>query len=389
MPLLPGSDKATISHNIREMIRAGHPREQAIAAALRKARGRRGDRTLMTPYRRSVIQSPAQTIDRSYTPPPGPGTQRRNRPYVGNDPSAASSERAGYQVAAPDPNTRPLQITRSDAAGRRRLPRQIPPTGHERDYAKALLKLIDRACAPWRGPLRQIPALIDQARAERGDSERYDGAHAKLRALLARAEKQASAAFSRDDVEALARKFAARTSTYQRLQLARQVRAALGVDPVFRDKGLAARVDQFAHENTALVTRIPQRLHGDLEAMVTRAAASSRPSPALADEIEERFGVAQRHAKLIARDQVSKLFGSLNHARQKELGVSRFVWRTVGDERVREEHAAIDGEEFDYDDPPVVDGEESLPSEPVCCRCFADPVLDDIVGGDEEDDEEQ
>jgi hypothetical protein len=45
MPLKSGSSKEAISHNIREMINAGHPREQAIAAAMRKAgknKGRKG-----------------------------------------------------------------------------------------------------------------------------------------------------------------------------------------------------------------------------------------------------------------------------------------------------------------------------------------------------------
>jgi len=38
MPLKPGSSRETISHNIAEMIKAGHPKDQAIAAALRTAR---------------------------------------------------------------------------------------------------------------------------------------------------------------------------------------------------------------------------------------------------------------------------------------------------------------------------------------------------------------
>lgn len=38
MPLLPGKDKKTISNNIKEMVEAGHPQKQAIAAALSKAR---------------------------------------------------------------------------------------------------------------------------------------------------------------------------------------------------------------------------------------------------------------------------------------------------------------------------------------------------------------
>jgi hypothetical protein len=37
MPLQKGSGKATISKNIREMIRSGYPPSQATAAALRTA----------------------------------------------------------------------------------------------------------------------------------------------------------------------------------------------------------------------------------------------------------------------------------------------------------------------------------------------------------------
>lgn len=37
MPLLPGKDSSIISHNIHEMVKAGHPHDQAVAAALHNA----------------------------------------------------------------------------------------------------------------------------------------------------------------------------------------------------------------------------------------------------------------------------------------------------------------------------------------------------------------
>jgi len=41
MPLKKGSSRATIAANIREMVKAGHPPKQAVAAALRQARSSR------------------------------------------------------------------------------------------------------------------------------------------------------------------------------------------------------------------------------------------------------------------------------------------------------------------------------------------------------------
>jgi len=51
MPLTPGSDKKTVSNNIREMIAAGHPRDQAVAAALSTARKPRAHGGALRPKR--------------------------------------------------------------------------------------------------------------------------------------------------------------------------------------------------------------------------------------------------------------------------------------------------------------------------------------------------
>lgn len=38
MPLLKGKSKKIVSENIREMVNAGHPQKQAVAASLNQAR---------------------------------------------------------------------------------------------------------------------------------------------------------------------------------------------------------------------------------------------------------------------------------------------------------------------------------------------------------------
>jgi SPP1 gp7 family putative phage head morphogenesis protein len=52
----------------------------------------------------------------------------------------------------------------------------------------------------------------------------------------------------------------------------------------------------------------------------------------------------------------------------KERFSSHYIWRTQGDERVRPEHAARDGQVFSWDDPAI-----SPPGTEFGCRCIAVP----------------
>jgi SPP1 gp7 family putative phage head morphogenesis protein len=146
---------------------------------------------------------------------------------------------------------------------------------------------------------------------------------------------------------------------------------------VLADRGLARASEQFVEQNVELITSIPKRLHAEVETMVQSALESSRMSPKLSKHIEERFGVAQRHARLIARDQIGKHHGKLNRIRQQELDITSFIWRSVGDERVRDWHRdELDGNEYAWDELPLSErGEPIAPGDDFQCRCQAEMVL--------------
>lgn len=258
-------------------------------------------------------------------------------------------------------------------ARRRRLPRQHRPRPIEREYALQCIAFVQLARAAAAPLLEVLPALLASAIAERNRLDADEGR--RVRELANQAQDRLKSALDQADIERLARDFAERTSTFQRIQLNRQVKAALGADVFIADRRLPAIVDGFVSENVALIKDLPARVLTQIEQAVTRAVASGTPHPELAKEIDERFAVGRDRARLIARDQVGKLYGQINVARQKEMGADSFVWRTVHDERVRPEHQERDGQTYRYSDPP--DGE--LPGEPINCRCYAEPVFSAIT----------
>lgn len=261
---------------------------------------------------------------------------------------------------------------------RKKLPKQLPPDRIKAEYAAALGRLVGvRTRAAFDPLLAELPALLERARAKLKHDQRYDASDEteRARALIEEAKRRLGASISKGEIEALAQKFAAQTSSYQRIQLARQTKAALGIDLFAADTKVPAIADAFVQANVSLITNLPARIAGEVENAVTNAVQTGMLHGDLAETLENKFKFGEDRSKLIARDQVGKLYGQINASRQQDLGVSRFVWNTVGDERVRDEHEERDGETYDYDDPP----EGELPGEPILCRCWAEPVFDGIV----------
>jgi hypothetical protein len=157
--------------------------------------------------------------------------------------------------------------------------------------------------------------------------------------------------------------------------LNRQLRAVVGVDAVGGEPWLGRAVDEFTAENVALIRSIPTRFFDDLETNLKRELADGARFEELIGIVEERYGVSQSRATLIARDQSGKFYGDLNRVRQTDLGIERFTWRTARDNRVREEHEDRDGEVYTWSAPP----EGETPGEPVNCRCYAEPDLKGLL----------
>lgn len=151
----------------------------------------------------------------------------------------------------------------------------------------------------------------------------------------------------------------------------------VGIDiaPTAQDRAILTR---WAKEGTDLIRTVGQDLVAGLDEHVVALARSGEPLSKLAEIVQDRLGVAERHALFIARDQVAKLNSALTESTQRAAGVTHYRWRSSNDQWVRPMHHALDGSIQAWDEPPVTneDGDRNNPGEDYQCRCVAIPVID-------------
>ena len=147
-------------------------------------------------------------------------------------------------------------------------------------------------------------------------------------------------------------------------------------------------------ENVDLITSIADDYFDELETILADNWSNVGDWRQAVEAVEHLGEVTQSRAELIARDQVMKMNSRFNQARQQSLGVTRYEWQTVGDDRVRPAHEELEGTEHDWDEPPTdADGNTGHAGDcGINDRCTANPILDldpddEDAGGDEADEE--
>lgn len=258
----------------------------------------------------------------------------------------------------------------------RTAPRPLPPQQYpwliEGEYERELVGVVNHLEQELQPLLGELPGLLRAAAAERTDANEAS----RIRALLEQARARHDAWLNDARIKGASQKFADRASFFQRNQLARQLRAALGVDVQMLDKKLRSRIEGFVEESLLQVRDLSAGVLGGIERVIMRGLSTGQSWEEMGKEIAKRFDVGRSRARSIARDQISRLVGRLNADRQQELGINEYIWRTRKDELVRPEHRKREGKRYAWSWPgaaPYIPGEEWN------CRCYAEPVMEGVL----------
>lgn len=152
---------------------------------------------------------------------------------------------------------------------------------------------------------------------------------------------------------------------------------ALGIDlrAVVTQEDLADYLQAAVARNASLIKSLGDDVLKRVEQTVYANSIAGNSVTTLRKALQEQFGIVDRRAKLIARDQTSKLNSDLNRIRQEQAGVTSYSWMTAHDERVRPLHRSLDGKTYKWGE--ATGAEQGLPpGQPVNCRCVARGIVE-------------
>lgn len=256
----------------------------------------------------------------------------------------------------------------------RRGPPLHSPHAVELVYFKSLRGIVRGVHAHLMERLRPIlRELVDRSASMHGDAAPMHPARRASR-VVDKARAAADKMLDRERLERVVSRVGRSVDTHQKQAFMRVARKAIYIEPKGLDKKVQPQLRRWESENVALIQSLPRRMLDRVESIIHKGFRNADRPSEIADRLQAELGIAEDRARLIARDQISKLNGDLNRHRQETLGATHYVWMTVSDERCRPAHRARNGKVFAWDDPPGDaddPGDGGHPSEGINCRCWA------------------
>jgi SPP1 gp7 family putative phage head morphogenesis protein len=265
------------------------------------------------------------------------------------------------------------------------------PIAIQKEYhkkLKAFIREMDKSLFWWlRASYRQVDKDVIQTA--------QDGAMGDLVKELRRLEREwvkKSNTFATETAKWFSGKIQGYTAITIQNEMKKRDLVKLGFDLKFKYHSAKERAmfKSIVTQNVNLIKSIASEHLTRVTGVVLRGIESGHDLGRMTEEMEKSFGVTERRAAIIARDQTNKATQNLSRQRLMDYGVTKGKWQhSSAGNTYRESHVEMDGEIYDLDegcyDPDY--GDYIQPAELVNCHCFCVPVIDMGNGeGGESDD---
>lgn len=214
----------------------------------------------------------------------------------------------------------------------------------------------------------------DKAIKKKAKEILFDSIEEQLEKMLDQLRNKSVREFSETQVRQIAKGFVQQTKDFSIRQVDEQIEAVAGVNPV-RSTTVKRAFNEAVEENVRLIKTIPNKYHNEVERVVHSGIIKGKSLGEMEKGIYKASRKTTNNARLIARDQSGSIMSAVTKQRHKDVGLKKFRWETVGDDRVRDEHEDRGGEVYTWKD--GASGE--YPGGPIQCRCVATVVEEEVL----------
>ncbi len=129
--------------------------------------------------------------------------------------------------------------------------------------------------------------------------------------------------------------------------------------------------------NVELIKSIPIQYKNRVLQATMQSITKGYDLKTLTDSLVSIGGITRNRAKLIARDQTSKINSDIQHTKWDNVGIKTAFWRhSSAGKTYRILHVRANGKIYDIKKGLLIDNEYIFPSQLIDCKCTGEPVLE-------------
>lgn len=153
-------------------------------------------------------------------------------------------------------------------------------------------------------------------------------------------------------------------------QVDNQIESIAGINPTLRYPRASERINLIIKENVRLIKELPNRYFNEVERVIRTGVLEGKNINEIRSGLSKASNKTISNAKLVARDQVGSTLAEITRQRQEQANIEHYIWRSTGDDRVRDNHEEWDGQRFSWREGSP---NGTHPGQEIQCRCIAEP----------------
>lgn len=251
-----------------------------------------------------------------------------------------------------------------------------PTKGIEREFQQAMEYMVETMSRMWKN---QVIGQLHQSTVEKFADAQVGNYAAVLLRLNKVAQRKLLKRFDDKRLERIAKEVLGKVNRRNAQMFYSSVEQAIGINSkeLLASEGLQSQINALTLETAQWAKKLRDET---LEFYVSNTLRAMSEGQGLGDILDQFSGMEEKrknHAKMVARTQVSTFNSLVGKARAQNLGITKAIWVTSRDERVRPCHQVRNGKEFDLSEGLYAscDRKNLLPGVDFNCRCTARYII--------------